>query len=105
MTSTLKIVTNRHASKRGYCVGQVDSDDSCRRLANPKEEWIVTWPTFVGMVRIVPRPEAAKLEKYTAAYRVIRRPVIIGRKSAKLWRLRSQVSRGDVLASAKITSM
>ena len=42
VTLTLKIITNRHAPKRSYCVGQVDSDDSCRRLANPKEEWIVT---------------------------------------------------------------
>jgi hypothetical protein len=101
----LKIVTNGHASKRGHCAAHVDSNDTCRRVANPKEKWIVIRPMLVGMIRIVSRPDAPKLEENTAAYRVIRRPVVISRESTKLYRLRGQVSGGDVFASAKMTSM
>ena len=103
--STLKIVTNGHASKRGHRPGHVDSNDACRYIANPEEKWIMVRPMLVGAVRIVFRPNAAKLEENTPAYRVIRRPVALCRKGAELWRLRGQVSRGDAFASARITSM
>ena len=102
---TLKIVTDGHASKRGHCARHVDSNDACWRIPNPKQERIVTRPMLVGMVRIVPRPDAPKLEENTAAYRVIRRPVVISRESTKLCRLRGQISGGDVFASAKMTSI
>ena len=62
-------------------------------------------PMLVGTVRIVFRADAAKLEENTSAYRVICRPVVICRESTKLWCLSGQVSRGDAVASAKITSM
>ena len=102
VASTLKIVTNGHAAKRRHRAGDVDSDDARRLIANPKEKWIVIAQMLIGMVRIVSRPDAAKFEENTPAYRVICRPVAICRESTKLWRLLGHVPGGDIFPSARV---
>jgi hypothetical protein len=101
----LKIVTNRNASKRGHDACNVDTDDTYWRLAVPKQHWVVARPPLVGTVGIVGVAHSAELEEDAPTDRVVRHPVVFCRKSTKLWRLHTQVSRGDVFASAKIASM